>query len=313
MRYGRQEQYADLNVLEEPTRGRWLAVGIAVAAPPGVGKPVSGRVYTSLYGVGSVSSGPANILRHAITAADRLRNDLVHGKTQLHIVDLHSLPSQGNGQSAALFDTSHYGVSTLDDGHVDDIFRTIPSGKDQPEAVPAGLRWGSAVTALSWAELSPDYALYNETGNWSREGTLQLPECMEDSADPDAWDLAIAGRIWQRDLRHCELALFRLPDLDVPVRVSARPALYARLTVRFNLPPDIREQLLRLVDSIRSALRLALIRVVSALSRRPNAHCFGLALLAIARRFGHRGEPDDYVLSAFKPITVVIGEVAGSV
>ncbi len=71
--------------------------------------------------------------------------------------------------------------------------------------------------------------------------------------------------------------------------------------------------LLRLVDSIRADLRLLLIRVLNALSRRPDARSFVLVLLASARCFGHRGESGDFVLPAFASISVVTGEFARAV
>jgi hypothetical protein len=65
--------------------------------------------------------------------------------------------------------------------------------------------------------------------------------------------------------------------------------------------------LLRLIDVIRAGLRLVLIRVLSALSRRPAAINFALTLLASARCFGHRGESGDFVLPALASISVVTG------
>jgi hypothetical protein len=70
--------------------------------------------------------------------------------------------------------------------------------------------------------------------------------------------------------------------------------------------------LLRLVDDIRAVLRLMLIRVLSALSRRPDRLDFVLILLASCRSYGHRGEPADHALPALTSMLAVIGEAARS-
>jgi hypothetical protein len=85
------------------------------------------------------------------------------------------------------------------------------------------------------------------------------------------------------------------------------------LLVRLNLSADLRKQWLRLLDGIRSTLRLMLIRVRSALSRLPKARDFGLVLFTASRCFGHRSDPGDHGLPVRMPMSVVIGEAAGSV
>ena len=72
----------------------------------------------------------------------------------------------------------------------------------------------------------------------------------------------------------------------------------------------MRQDLIRLLDGIRSALRLALIRFRAALMRRPVAHCFLLVLLAVSRHYGRRGEPDAHLLPARTPMAVARGELA---
>ena len=64
------------------------------------------------------------------------------------------------------------------------------------------------------------------------------------------------------------------------------------------LPRDDRTALLRFLDGILAALCLMLVRVLAALSRRPDALTFALVLLAACLRYGRRGEPDDH---AFLP------------
>jgi len=63
---------------------------------------------------------------------------------------------------------------------------------------------------------------------------------------------------------------------------------------RLQLPPDIRAGLLRFVDGILSALRLMLARVLTALTRPPDALAFVLELLIVALRYGFRHEPGDH-------------------
>lgn len=83
-----------------------------------------------------------------------------------------------------------------------------------------------------------------------------------------------------------------------PYLVSARGVSYLAIG-------EFREDLVRLVDSLRAALRLVLIRVSSALSRHQDIPAFSLVFLATSRRYGHRGEPDDHVSPALRTMSVV--------
>jgi hypothetical protein len=56
--------------------------------------------------------------------------------------------------------------------------------------------------------------------------------------------------------------------------------------------------LLRLIDGILAAMYLVLVVVLAALMQQPLILTFLLILLAIARHYGHRGEPDGWVLPA---------------
>jgi hypothetical protein len=84
------------------------------------------------------------------------------------------------------------------------------------------------------------------------------------------------------------------------------------LSIDGFLLQTLRECMLRLVEGIRAALRLMLVLVLAVLARRPDALSAALFLLATARCFGHRGEPDHHVLSALMPISIVIGKTTGS-
>jgi hypothetical protein len=73
---------------------------------------------------------------------------------------------------------------------------------------------------------------------------------------------------------------------------------------------EVRQGLLRLINGIRAILRLMLIRVLSALSRCPDAINAVLLLLAASRCFGYRTEPGDCVPPVLTSKSVVIGEAA---
>lgn len=74
--------------------------------------------------------------------------------------------------------------------------------------------------------------------------------------------------------------------------------------------PRLRQELLRLVSRLRIVMRLRLIYILSGLSSIPEAINFILLLLAVARCYGRRTEPSDYILPALTSMSVVIGEAA---
>ena len=84
--------------------------------------------------------------------------------------------------------------------------------------------------------------------------------------------------------------------------------------LRQKLYEALRDSLLRLLNDIRALLRLMLmlIRVLRALSRRPDRLDFVLILLASCRSYGHRGEPADHALPAFTSMSAVTGGAARS-
>jgi hypothetical protein len=65
-----------------------------------------------------------------------------------------------------------------------------------------------------------------------------------------------------------------------------------------GLARDYRAARIHLVGSVFAALRLIRARLVSAFAHRPNAPAFLLIMLATARRYGHRSEPDHLSLLA---------------
>ena len=82
------------------------------------------------------------------------------------------------------------------------------------------------------------------------------------------------------------------------------------MAINKALLPAYRQGLLRLINGIRTILRLILVRVLSALSQCPDTINAVLVLLAASRRHGLRSEPSDYTLPVLTPKSVVIGETA---
>ncbi len=300
---------------------------ITTAETPGVDVPTF--LFAHTHDAGKVSSEFANVLQRAIATADRLRSDLAGGNAQL-FGPVYGQP-EGPWQSASLLNGNNYShpgaadpaapaswhaggaVTTTTSagnwfGYVPAVVApTITLTTVSPPVRPTGRSWFAA-TPLSFHVANPpssDQILFN----------AGAPEAIgAPGADRGIWDETNAESIAQRELPHINLIRLGLFNTNAASAfVTAGPLPDVRLIVRLSLAPDLREQMLRLVDGIRSTLRLMLIRVLGALSRRPNALGFGLVLLAIARCFGHRGEPDDDVLPVRMPISVVIGEAAGSV
>jgi len=100
-------------------------------------------------------------------------------------------------------------------------------------------------------------------------------------------------------------------DLEISTLAWHPPSLV--LAVNEALLPYYRQGLLRLIDGIRTVLRLILIRVLSALSRCPDAINIILVILASSRHFGHRTEPDDHPLPVLTSISVVTGRLPACV
>ena len=96
----------------------------------------------------------------------------------------------------------------------------------------------------------------------------------------------------------------------VAVRPPAQAIPHTTVAISLDLLPGLRDDLIRLVDGMRAALCLTLMLVLAALARRPDARSFVLVLIATARRYGRRGEPDDHLLPAHRSIAVVRGELA---
>lgn len=91
----------------------------------------------------------------------------------------------------------------------------------------------------------------------------------------------------------------RVLALNEPVTIPVQPTVISLLvTVSGALQDSFREDLLRLVDGIQAVLWRTLLLVLSLLMRRRGGFSFTLILLAVARRYGRRGEPDHYLLPA---------------
>jgi hypothetical protein len=116
----------------------------------------------------------------------------------------------------------------------------------------------------------------------------------------------------------CSLASLSLLTGDaVGSEIFARDSQLSSFILSINmraisqaLLPYYRQGLLRLIDGIRTTLRLILVRVLSALSRCPDTIDAVLELLAASRCYGRRTEPSDYTLPVPTSMSVVIGEAA---
>jgi hypothetical protein len=98
----------------------------------------------------------------------------------------------------------------------------------------------------------------------------------------------------------------RLLSLQPDIKLMPRSQ---GVVVRIDLSKDVCRDLLRLIDGIRAALRLALIRLQAGLRHLADTPGFLLILLATSRHYGHRSEPDGKALPAPRSMAVVRGEL----
>lgn len=85
----------------------------------------------------------------------------------------------------------------------------------------------------------------------------------------------------------------------MPYGSASWPSHPLRLAVVEKLfTADRRAAFLRLLDGLLAVLCLLLVRVLAALSRRPDVRTFVLVMLAVCLRYGRREESDDYALPA---------------
>jgi hypothetical protein len=85
---------------------------------------------------------------------------------------------------------------------------------------------------------------------------------------------------------------------------------FVTLFVRLDPQHQLREGLLQLIDGILTALCLALILCLAAFAYCPNVRSFVLVLVATARHYGHRSEPDDCSLPTHPWMSAIGGEPA---
>ena len=104
-------------------------------------------------------------------------------------------------------------------------------------------------------------------------------------------------------------------DVSECLKAAALKVLASNATVSLvkALLPNFRQHLLRLLDSIRAALRFMFGYALGISFEQADVVSFVLLLLAASRCFGHRGDPDDHGLPVFKPMSFVVGSSAGSV
>jgi hypothetical protein len=75
---------------------------------------------------------------------------------------------------------------------------------------------------------------------------------------------------------------------------------------------QLRAGLLRIIDGVLAALRLALVLVLAAYAYCPATRSLTLLIIATFRHYGHRSEPDDYALPTYRWMSVIGGESAFS-
>jgi hypothetical protein len=301
---------------------------LVINVPPGAGKST---LFLSClhHAAGNVSPQFTDVLQRNIATVDRLRSDLTSGSAQVTWPVYagsdgpwlpgplpggsysFSHPGATDPASASWYAGGAVATTTPADSGVSSVrgvvAPTISLTAVSLLANPGNYSWlpAAAPSFQAASPVSSDQVLFRADA----PDTVQGP-----SADHGTWDKANVEFIEERELPWLDLIRLGFFDTNAASAcVTAGPLSDVRLIVRLDLAPDLRDQLLRLVDGIRSTLRLMLLRVLSALSRRPNALGFGLVLLATARCFGHRGEPDDHILSALVPMSIVNGEAAGSV
>lgn len=295
---------------------------LVINVPPGVGKTTLFLSYL-LHDAGKVSPQFQDVLQRNMAAADRLRSDLTSGSAQVTwpVYAGSEGPWQPGPLSGGSYSLSHPGAA-------DPASASWYTGGAVATTTSAD-SWVSSVRAVVAPTISPTaVSLLANPGNYSwppaAAPSFQVPSPVSSdqilfradapdaiqgpNADRGACDEANVDFLEERELPWLDLIRLGFFDTNAASAcVTARSLPDVRLIVRLDLAPDLRDQLLRLVDGIRSTLRLMLLRVRSALSRRPNALGFGLVLLATARRFEHRGEPDDHVLPALAPMSIVNG------
>lgn len=255
-------------------------------------------------------------LQDRILAADSFRAQVADDTAPLRLLILDTCTAASS--SAAFFDPSTGRLSGLvrrldgGDASVAGANRSAPA----IGAVPQVARWMDTA-ATSWTS-------YSFAGTTDPDRSASVPDAMPlpqiDLAPPvvhPPWglpagdlprvDLSTATAYSAADKRVYDL--YRLvvdPLLDLPV--EPQPPHLVRV-IKLDLSAELRRDLLRLIDGIRSALRLALILLQAALTRQPVTRCFLLALLAVSRHYGRRSEPDGHLLPARMPMSVVRGEL----
>jgi hypothetical protein len=139
--------------------------------------------------------------------------------------------------------------------------------------------------------------------------TLISPRALREHAYTAAgWSLA--------EFRTNPFSLYRIPVAEpsicgeLPSVLPTEPASRILLLLDFDALPELRGNLIRLIDGIRAALCLVLVLVRAALARRLDAPSFLLVLIAISRRYGRRDESDDDALPAHRWTSVIGGELA---
>lgn len=234
----------------------------------------------------SVARGRRAVVIDACTAANfvaigDLRHDITELSTQRKRFELaHELAHQVLAQE----ETNQTGMSAL--------FQAIgllqqvapPSAVDRPTSFPGTV----TAPAVDLTELTHALADFNMPA--SRTGTPST-----------------ASMLAPVDSAHTAAALVS-PAPRITLKAASPDATFLRFIAR--LIADLSIAMVRLTDSMLSAIRVRLARLLAALGRRLDRLAFGLVILAACRRYGRRSEPDDHVVLPMRRYQTSWGAIA---
>jgi hypothetical protein len=326
MRYGLQCQVPlPWDAPQTEGKGVRLSVGSATVGKTAIdvglsGSPVldfaTSTVLTVVYANDAVdNSMSAGALRRRITELDLLHSDLLSGNYQLG-VEPHE-----RWQAAQPLGSAPYGVAQAPATSRSPIPWYV-SGVVPATAACPGNRPGAVAPPdlpYAWFESLADHGCDPESLLLAIDRLSAAKLTWVDAEDAVQAAFSHAWMHWHARWEPLEApARPHLPQFDLvrlarlcaggPGALAPEQPAYSYVSeIRQALSPALQEDLLRLVKGVRAALRLTLVRVLNALSHRPDALSLVLALLGTSRRFGHRGDPEHNGLPALTPKPVVIG------
>jgi hypothetical protein len=166
-----------------------------------------------------------------------------------------------------------------------DTFFQVKSTLDMPPADTPGTS-NTAVSVPAMPAADSEASVRWRGLACYRSRSLTIPACAYCQANlPEITPDALTSAQTPSTAEELISVLVALARAVVGIRVSTRDK---------RLVQDYRDGLRRFIDGILAALRFMVIMVLAALSRRPQAPAFLLVLLAAARHYGHRSEPDGH-------------------